>query len=104
MSGNFQNFSSHHTTEELRAVLTKKFIFLYEISVAPTYMGEMSTPTTHWRCECGLNRESENFFSHLTTEDEFFVWPKIRAVSFPLPISENAPESNPLEIEFFLTT
>lgn len=32
-----------------RCVLTKKFIFLYEISAALVYMGEMSTPTTHWR-------------------------------------------------------
>ena len=41
-------------------------------------MGEMSTSTTRWRCRCGLNRKSGNFFSHSTTEDEYSVWPKIR--------------------------
>lgn len=49
----------------------------YEISAALVYKGEMSTPTAHWRCGLRLNGESENFFSHLTTEDEFSVWPKI---------------------------
>ncbi len=70
--------------------MTKKIIFLYEISAALVYMGEMSNPTTHWRCRCGLNRKSENFFSHLTTEDEYSVWPKDAEIFFPLPISEKS--------------
>ena len=42
---------------------SKKFIFLYEFSAALVYMGEMSTPTIHWRCGRYLNRVSEKFFS-----------------------------------------
>jgi len=49
LSGDLQIFPLHFITEELRAVLTKNFIFLYEISAALVYMGEMSTLTTHWR-------------------------------------------------------
>ena len=74
-----------------RCVLTKKIIFLYEISSALVYMGEMSTPTTHWRCGLRLNRELEIFLSSLTTADESAVWEKkYRRFFIPLPISEKS--------------
>ena len=57
-----QNFSPLPPADK-EADFSKKFIFLYEISAALVYMGEMSPPTIHWRWNCGLNRESKNFFS-----------------------------------------
>ena len=66
-----------------------KFTFLYEISAALVYMGEMSTPTTHWRCDLCLNRNLGNFLSSLTTADEGAVWEKkFKFFLIPLPISE----------------
>lgn len=44
----------------------KKFIFLYEISADPVYMGEMSTPTTPLRIKMPFGRKSENLFSLLS--------------------------------------
>lgn len=94
-------FRPHFTTEEREVIFSMEFIFLYEISAALVYMGEMSTPTTHWRCGRHLNREAEKFLFTLDHQDEFSVWPKMRALSLPLPISENAAEIEPLGAKFF---
>jgi hypothetical protein len=48
-----------------RCVLTKEIIFLYKISAALVYIGEMSTPTTHWTWASHFFNETQKFFSFL---------------------------------------
>ena len=84
MSGVLPNFSLHFITEKLKGSFSMKIIFLYEISAALFYMGEMSTPTTHWRSIPCLAENFENFLSSLSTGHEKCVWSPIVDFFFPL--------------------
>lgn len=82
-----KTFSSHFTTEDLRAVLAKKsYIFMKFLPLSLTWE----------KCQLLLPAGGErpvwtvipkNFSSHLTTEEGFAVWPKTLEIFFPLLLS-----------------